>query len=145
MAPLRRHSWTLGFLLLAGTLASVGAAVAIGSTSVAWGQVYRVLGHHLTGGWVASPPATVDRIVWELRLPRVLLGCLVGGGLSVVGVAMQALVRNPLAEPYILGISSGATAGASLFYLGFVPPIISQAVSMPVAAFLSGLATIAVV
>jgi iron complex transport system permease protein len=58
---------------------------------------------------------------------------------------MQTLVRNPLAEPYILGISSGATAGASLFYLGFVPPLISRTFTMPVAAFLGGLLSITVV
>jgi len=51
-----------------------------------------------------------------------------------VGVAMQALVRNPLAEPYILGASSGASAGAALFFLGFLPAAVSKTVSMPVAA-----------
>jgi iron complex transport system permease protein len=58
---------------------------------------------------------------------------------------MQALVRNPLAEPYVLGISGGASAGASLFYLGFLPPLVSRALSMPLAAFLGGLLTITIV
>lgn len=53
-------------------------------------------------------------IVFELRLPRVLLGALVGGGLAVAGATFQALLRNPLAEPYILGISGGASVGAVL-------------------------------
>ena len=53
-------------------------------------------------------------IVWELRLPRALLGILVGGGLALAGAVFQALLRNPLAEPYILGISGGAAAGAVL-------------------------------
>jgi len=83
--------------------------------------------------------------VWRLRLPRAVLACVVGGGLSIIGVAMQTLVRNPLAEPYILGISSGASAGASLFYLGFLPPLLSKAVSMPVAAFVGGLVSISIV
>ncbi|MEM6327190.1 MAG: iron ABC transporter permease [Bacteroidota bacterium] len=73
-------------------------------------------------------------IVWQLRVTRALLAMAVGGGLAVVGVAMQALVRNPLAEPYVLGASGGASAGAALFYLGFVPPVVAKAVSMPVAA-----------
>ncbi|MEM6327786.1 MAG: iron chelate uptake ABC transporter family permease subunit, partial [Bacteroidota bacterium] len=73
-------------------------------------------------------------IVWQLRVPRALLAMAVGGGLAVVGVAMQALVRNPLAEPYVLGASGGASAGAALFYLGFVPPVVAKAVSMSVAA-----------
>lgn len=84
-------------------------------------------------------------IVWKLRLPRVLLAFFVGGGLSIVGVAMQTLVRNPLAEPYILGISSGASAGASLFYLGFLPPVLSLALTLPLAAFAGSLLTMLVV
>ncbi len=56
-------------------------------------------------------PAT---IVWEVRLPRLLLAYLVGASLAAVGVALQALLRNPLADPYILGISSGAALGAAL-------------------------------
>src|SRR5690606_31314909 len=74
-----------------------------------------------------------------------LLALAVGGGLAVMGVAMQALVRNPLAEPYVLGVSSGASAGASLFYLGFLPPLLSRALSLPLAAFLGALGTLVVV
>ena len=124
-------------------VASVGAAVAVGSEDVAWADVYGVLGYHL--GLGAPPDAIADRIVWRLRLPRVLLAVFVGGGLSIVGVGMQTLVRNPLAEPYILGISSGASAGASLFYLGFLPPLLSKALTMPLAAFVGGLGTLVVV
>ena len=131
--------------LLAAIGVSVGAAVALGSEPVAWADVYEVLAYHLTFGRTALPEAVADRIVWQLRLPRVLLALLVGGGLSIVGVAMQTLVRNPLAEPYILGISSGASAGASLFYLGFLPPLLSKTLSMPLAAFLGGLLAITVV
>jgi len=54
------------------------------------------------------------QIIWEIRFPRVLLGAVVGAGLAVVGVAIQALVRNSLADPYILGVSSGASVGATL-------------------------------
>jgi iron complex transport system permease protein len=138
------RSWLTGLLLIAATLGTIAVGVSVGSTDVALGDVLQVLGARL--GWAGDAPgATVDRIVWSLRLPRVLLAMIVGGGLSVIGVAMQTLVRNPLAEPYVLGISGGATAGASLFYLGFLPPVISKAVSMPVAAFLGGLATIVIV
>jgi iron complex transport system permease protein len=58
---------------------------------------------------------------------------------------MQALVRNPLAEPYILGISSGASAGASLFFLGLLPPILSRTISLSGAAFIGGLASVTIV
>ncbi|NBB74337.1 MAG: iron chelate uptake ABC transporter family permease subunit [Bacteroidetes bacterium] len=132
-------------LALAAALGlSVGASVTLGSEAVGLGDVYRVLWHRLTAGETATDPV-VSRIVWDLRLPRTLLALLVGGGLSIIGVAMQTLVRNPLAEPYILGISSGATAGASLFYLGFLPPLISRALTMPFAAFLGGLLSITLV
>lgn len=130
--------------LTAALILSVGVSVTVGSESVALGDVYRVLWHELTGSG-AAPDSVVQRIVWRLRMPRALLALLVGGGLSIIGVAMQTLVRNPLAEPYILGISSGATAGASLFYLGFLPPLVSRTLSMPIAAFLGGLLSITIV
>ncbi len=130
--------------LAAALILSIGVSVTLGSESVALGDVYHVLWHELTGRGTPPDPV-VERIVWRLRMPRALLALLVGGGLSIIGVAMQTLVRNPLAEPYILGISSGATAGASLFYLGFLPPLISRTLSMPIAAFLGGLLSITIV
>lgn len=132
-----------GLLLLGLVLLSVGVSVALGSAALAPGDVWRAIGGRL--GLTAPPAPVADRIVWQLRLPRALLALVVGGGLAVVGVAMQALVRNPLAEPYVLGLSGGASAGASLFYLGFLPPLLSRALSMPLAAFLGGLLTITVV
>ncbi len=136
--------------LLGGTLFTIGAALSVGTASVSFADAYHVVAYRsvnwiLTDPPMAEPSMVADRVVWSLRLPRVLLALLVGGGLSIIGVAMQALVRNPLAEPYILGISSGASAGASLFYLGFLPPLLGQALSMPLAAFLGGLLSITIV
>src|SRR5690606_33437706 len=54
-----------------------------------------------------------DAIVWRVRLPRVLLGAAVGAGLAVTGMALQAMVRNMLADPYLLGVNSGGSAGAA--------------------------------
>jgi iron complex transport system permease protein len=139
-----RHPWIVGFGLVGLLVITLGVTVAIGSTSIGWAAVYRVLGHHLLGVGGPVDPVT-SRIIWHLRLPRALLAGLVGGGLAIIGVAMQTLVRNPLAEPYILGISSGASAGASFFYLGFLPPLLSKTLTMPVAAFLGGLATMSLV
>ena len=117
-------------------LVGLGLAVAVGlavAASLAWGSAD--LGAARVWAALRGGGSVVDRtIVWDLRVPRVVLALSVGGGLAVVGVAMQALVRNPLAEPYILGASSGASAGAALFFLGFVPAVVSKAVSMPVAA-----------
>ena len=90
--------------------AALTAAVAWGSTSIPFGEVGSVVWRRLSGE--APRPGTDELIVWQLRLPRALLAALVGAGLGLVGTAVQALVRNPLADPYLLGISSGASLGA---------------------------------
>ncbi len=124
-------------------LATLVAAVGIGSVSLPPGSVLGAILHRF--GIAGPVDASIEAIVWDLRLPRALMAFAVGAGLSIVGVAMQALVRNPLAEPYILGLSSGAGAGASLFYLGFLPAVLTTAVTLPLAAFAGGLATMALV
>ncbi|WP_017825770.1 FecCD family ABC transporter permease, partial [Clostridium botulinum] len=98
-------------VLLAGT--SVGA-IAIGSTYIEPGEVYKVLLSKLTNGIVYSDVGTImtQNIIWEIRFPRVLLGAICGAGLAICGVLMQCVTKNPIAEPYILGISSGASCGA---------------------------------
>lgn len=93
-------------LLLACT-----AAVSIGSVRLPVRDVWSVLGNHL-GLPVRSPGGSTDTIVWVVRAPRVLLAVVVGSGLAVVGAALQATVRNPIADPYLLGVSSGASVGA---------------------------------
>ncbi len=98
--------WTLGGGLLLATLASVLLGVRFGSVALSTAEVFGALG----GG---GDPVVRD-IVVRLRLPRVLLGVFVGGGLAIAGATFQALLRNPLAEPYILGISGGASVGAVL-------------------------------
>ena len=100
------NRWTLGGGLLLATLASVLLSVRLGSVPLSTSEVVGAL----SGG---SDPVVRD-IVVRLRLPRVLLGVLVGGGLATAGATFQALLRNPLAEPYILGISGGASVGAVL-------------------------------
>jgi iron complex transport system permease protein len=120
------HPVLVGLVLTVATGLAVAASLTWGSADLDPGRVWASL---------VGTGTEVDRlIVWQLRVPRVALALAVGGGLAVLGVAMQALVRNPLAEPYILGASSGASAGAALFYLGFVPAVVSRTVSMPVAA-----------
>jgi iron complex transport system permease protein len=85
--------------------------------------------------------ATARAIVWELRAPRVALGLLVGGSLAMSGAGLQALVRNPLADPYLLGLSGGASLGAvTAIVLGLSSPW-----ALPLAAFGGALLTIAAV
>jgi iron complex transport system permease protein len=87
-----------------------------------------------------ADPASLDRVlVLEARLPRVALAAVAGGGLSAVGVAFQALLRNPLAEPYVLGVSGGAALGASIaIALGVSAATFLGAALLPAAALVGG-------
>jgi len=96
----------LALALLAALGASVVLGVRFGSVHLSTAEVLAAL----TGGGTDWQRA----IVVDLRLPRMLLGALVGGGLALAGATFQAILRNPLAEPYILGISGGASVGAVL-------------------------------
>ncbi len=73
---------------------------------VVWGVVLQ----HVRGQQVADP--LYEQIIWQIRVPRVLMAAVIGAALGVAGVALQGLVRNPLADPYVLGVSSGAALGA---------------------------------
>lgn len=112
----------LTILLLVGLVLSVFAAVTFGNADISVSEVYRVIGYevfHLDSCKEYASGAIHD-VVWLIRLPRVILALVIGIGLSVSGDVMQALVKNPLADPYILGISSGASLGATLaIMLGF--------------------------
>lgn len=116
-------------MLVVALLLSLVVAVTIGPAPLSVPDVWGSILSHLGIG--TSPlPELRDGIVWELRVPRVLTAAAVGAGLSIVGAIMQALTRNQLADPYLLGISSGATLGAvSVLLLGVT-------LLLPVAAFL---------
>ena len=81
-----------------------------------------------------------NRPIWILRLSRILLGALAGSGLAVSGIALQAILRNPLAEPYLLGTSSGAGLGAIIAIIGGVSTLL-----LPLAAFIGALLSVVVV
>jgi len=83
-----------------------------------------------------------DTILWQIRFPRVLLGFIAGFGLAVAGALMQNVTRNPLADPYLFGIVSGAGLGATL--TTFLPPSI-QVISLPLAAFLGSLLAVVII
>ncbi|MCC3768992.1 iron ABC transporter permease [Streptomyces sp. UNOC14_S4] len=107
--------------LLAGLavalLGSLVCGVGLGAAGVGWGDTLRFLRAGLTGGTIAADDVSAYTIVWELRFPRALLAAVVGAGLSAIGVAVQAMVRNALADPFVLGISSGAAVGANAVLL----------------------------
>ncbi|MFJ4333082.1 MULTISPECIES: FecCD family ABC transporter permease [unclassified Streptomyces] len=103
----------LGCAVLAAVLlASVVVAIGLGSAVVPPGETAHHLWAALSGGRIRSGEVTTYQIIWQIRTPRVLLAALVGAGLSAVGVAIQAMVRNALADPFVLGVSSGASVGA---------------------------------
>lgn len=103
----------LGTLLLF----SLACAVAVGSSDMGLSTVLHHLTAGLTGGTIGADEKSAYAVVWHIRLPRALLAAVVGAGLSAVGVAVQALVRNALADPFVLGISSGAAVGANAVLL----------------------------
>ena len=127
------------------TVVSVVVAIGLGPVGVAPPTVLKIIGHHMMGLFDAESWArTDDAIIWQVRLPRVLLGAIVGAALGVVGVTLQALVRNPLAEPYILGVSSGASAGAAAAILFGVGSWLGRE-SVSLMAFFGALGALALV
>lgn len=115
--PARRHRLPLPIFLVGCAILLVVTAtlgVSLGSVSLSLGAVWHVIVDHVAG----HPKGTVaDEIVWQIRLPRVLLAAAVGGALTVAGTVVQVLVRNALADPFLLGISSGGSVGATAVLL----------------------------
>jgi iron complex transport system permease protein len=122
-------------ILLLVTVVSVLLSVRFGSVSMSTADVVAAL--------MGRGPESQQWIVFDYRLPRALLGVLVGGGLALAGAVFQALLRNPLAEPYILGISGGSAFGAVLVLaLGLTA---ASSWALPVAAFAGALVAIVLV
>ncbi|WNF35084.1 iron ABC transporter permease [Bacillaceae bacterium IKA-2] len=96
-------------------------------------------------GWLNDIPKNEEMIIWNIRLPRVLLALCVGASLALAGAAFQGLLRNPLADPYTIGVSSGAALGA-VFVLFFQVTIIGLgSFTLPIVAIISGFISLLVV
>ncbi|MBP2337192.1 iron complex transport system permease protein [Saccharothrix coeruleofusca] len=128
-------------VLAAALAGSTLLATGVGPVGVPADEVARILAHHLTGG--GDTAATSDLIIWRIRFPRVLLGAVVGAGLALAGAVVQGVVRNPVADPYLLGLSHGASVGAVLVLTTGVAAL--GALTLPVAAFAGAAAAMAVV
>jgi iron complex transport system permease protein len=113
---LRLTGWRFSALLagLTGVLVlAILFAVSIGAVAIPLAITAQVIGSHLLPTWVTPVvDPTQDQIIWVFRLPRALLAVIVGAALAVTGTVLQAVARNPLADPYLFGISSGASVGA---------------------------------
>ncbi|MGW0734149.1 FecCD family ABC transporter permease [Streptomyces sp. NPDC002851] len=135
----RRYAVVTAALVGALAMAALGG-LALGSVSIPPGKILQAL---------TDPTPTPTRtILLDVRLPRVLLGAAVGAGLAVIGTVLQALVRNPLADPFLLGISSGASAGAVVVIVlggSFGLAGVATTVSLPVAAFVGALGSLVLV
>lgn len=139
-----RFTRRLVFLALA-TLVLVGvgfAGVVIGSESLTWSEIVNAFRGRFLGSEAAMPDR-VDTIVFELRLPRVLSMAVTGGALALAGAAYQGLFRNPLADPYVIGVASGAGLGATAV-LAFSPSgwLLH---GVPLGAFAGGVASVMLV
>lgn len=133
----------LGAVLVVG---AATAAVLAGTSGIGIGDAAAIVVHRLTGIGPVTWPSSAETIVWELRLPRVLAGMLVGAGLACAGAVFQALLRNPLADPYIIGPAAGASLGAVAALL--VPVTVAGWLGLGLVqllAFVGGLAAVALV
>src|SRR5215472_515060 len=127
----------------------IGAAVAflvvavligvlVGPIDLGLGNVLASVGARLhVPGVSSSLSPTDDAILWDIRMPRVVLAALVGGMLALSGATYQGVFRNPLADPYLLGVAAGAGLGATLA-IAYLPDGLRGQQALPVAAFLGG-------
>jgi iron complex transport system permease protein len=144
--PFRRRPIPLAVVGLVALLVAVVVAVGAGTVAVAPGDTLAILAHRLLGLDLAQTwPATAETIVWDLRVPRVLEAAVVGLGLAVAGATFQGLLRNPLADPYVLGTASGAALGAAVAVLIPVRIEILAFGLLQALAFVGALAAVATV
>jgi len=119
------------------------AGMSLGSSGISFGDTVQITLHKIFKIPLSEniDPKDVS-IVWLLRLPRVLLAFLVGGSLAVSGAVCQSILRNPLASPYILGVSSGASLGAGLIIISGISLPFLGGFSLPLTGFIFGLAAV---
>lgn len=147
----RRHIlWKMLIIILivAAIFAVAGITLTLGGRDIGFTAVYRILLDHLGGAAYAigTPAWWDDYIVWNVRLPRILVAVVAGAGLAVGGAAMQAVVKNPLADPYTTGISSGAVFGVAVaLTLGFGAGTRIGSYGLMVNAFIFGLVPMTVI
>jgi iron complex transport system permease protein len=145
----RRHTaihWMPALIVGLAVLLIVTMSIAVGAGAVPIpvDTVWRIVASRLMpGSVVADWTSGRENIVWEVRLPRIVLGAIVGASLAVVGAALQSVTRNLLADPHLLGISSGAAFGAILVLLH--TGMFLGLVTVPLFAFIGALVATALV
>jgi iron complex transport system permease protein len=136
----------VGGLGLAALVVAVVAAVGLGSVAISPAETIAVLLRRLLGLEIPVPVSpAAETIVVDLRLPRALTAVVVGAGLGIAGATLQGLLRNPLADPYVLGTASGAALGAAIAVLVPVRMLVLEFGLLHGLAFLGALGAIALV
>lgn len=148
-APGRRSLWSVLTALAMGLAFAIVVAVSLGTVTIPLGDVWAIVGHRFAPtpfeAMLGDPwwSATRDAIVFESRLPRALTAAVVGAALAIAGAVAQAATRNPLADPYLLGVSSGAGFGvATVTVLGLGTGAFGIFM-LPIAAFIGALIPLA--
>ncbi len=146
LAGLRSALWPrllLSCLVLA--LAFV-LGLALGPTAIAPGDTVRVLLSHLPGVGISDDISmATQNIIWEVRLPRVILAGTVGATLALTGAAYQGVFRNPLADPYLIGVATGAALGATIVVVSDVSYAWGGLSLLPLAAFAGAIISVVIV
>jgi iron complex transport system permease protein len=148
--PLRFPHWRRRTYAILGLLVALGVVVlfatTIGSVKISFSTIWQVLLSHLPLVDIApSWPGTTETIILDIRLPRVILSGLVGAALAIAGATYQGLFRNPLADPYLIGVAQGAALGA---VTGFLLPFDWYGMGfgvIPILAFAGALISVAIV
>jgi iron complex transport system permease protein len=145
LLPSTRRGLLLAAMVLCGLAAAGLLGVVVGSVAIPPGAVIALLLGHLAGLPTATFPAAYSTILFDIRLPRVTLMALTGAGLAAAGASYQGLFRNPLADPYLVGVAAGAGLGATLALVFNLPNTYLGLSAVPVAAFIGALLTVGLV
>lgn len=134
------HSKHYLFFFVVLSVFSGFSALSYGAVDISFADVVKHLTHHILGSGVdVNTSSFVDKIIWELRLPRTLMAFTTGVGLAMAGLILQTVTRNPLADPYLFGVSSGASLGVVIL-IAIIG--VSSGALMSVAAFIGSVFSI---
>jgi iron complex transport system permease protein len=146
LAALRAGTWPRIGLALAVLAVAATAGLVLGPTSIPLDETIRVLLSQLPGVDLDSDVSAARRaIVWDVRVPRVVLAGVVGATLAVTGATYQGVFRNPLADPYLIGVATGAALGATIVIVSGANVNWGGLSLLPLAAFAGALLSVAVV
>jgi iron complex transport system permease protein len=146
LRSLRGRLWPrmLGGLAALALISTI--SLAMGAAEIPIEDIVRILLSHLPGvDMTADVPAAWQTIVWDVRLPRVLLAGVVGASLAMSGATYQGVFRNPLADPYLIGVATGAALGATIVVVSGAPASWNGVSLLPMAAFVGAITSVVLV